>query len=87
MPSAVVNSFAPEYAEREGLKVEEARAKLENLWNEAKKIAKKRDDFEEENDQFWSYVMGIWKRMVGYKKGNTSESSADHMVQIAIDLS
>ena len=87
MPSAAVNSFAPKYAKREGLTVKKARAKLEELWNEAKKIAKDREEFEEENDRFWSYVMGIWKRMVGFDKAEEAEASSGHMVQIAIDLS
>lgn len=87
MPSSVVTSFAPKYAKAKDITEEEALEKLEKLWDRAKTIARKNEDFEEEDDRFWSYVMGIWKRMVSYDNDGVSEStSSTEMVQITISF-
>ncbi len=78
MPAAVVNKHAPEYAEEKGIELEDALVKLEELWEKAKKIAHKKD-FKKEDSAFWSYVMGVWKRMSGFR----SESA---MLPITISL-
>ena len=85
MPSSVVRSFAPKYAEKNDLSEKKAVEKLERLWERAKKIAKKQEDLEEESDQFYAYVMGIWKRMVGFDDAK-EEAEASNMVQITISF-
>lgn len=78
---AVINTFAKVYAERHDLEEQEAIDKLEALWERAKTIAEKKG-LELNSDEFYAYVMGIWKRMSGYE--TSSESS--HMAQISLDL-
>lgn len=86
MPSAVVRKFAAEYAERHEIDEEEAVAILEGYWDKAKSLAKDSSKFEEENDAFWAYVMGIWKRMSGYDSDSVEASTGCRMLSITITL-
>jgi len=79
---AVIRSFAKTYAERHDIEEEEAFEELEALWERAKTIAEKKG-LELDSNEFYAYVMGIWKRMSGYE---TASESSSHMVQISLDL-
>lgn len=84
MPASVIETFAPMYAEREGLDKEAAKEKLEQLWDRAKRLAIKK--FDATDDQYWSYVMGIWKRMAKYEDNESTSSSRSAMMRISIRM-
>lgn len=62
MPSEYVNKLAKE----NNMSTDEA----EKLWNKAQKLAKKELDTDKEDDRFYAYTTGIFKKMMG-----VSESS------------
>lgn len=55
MPNSVIQS----YADKTGKSV----AELENLWDKAKKAAKEQD-----REEDYAYITGIFKNMVGVKE-------------------
>lgn len=85
MPSAVVKKYVPTFAKKKGLSKKEAEEKLEEYWDKAKEIATSKG-FEEGSDTFWSYVMGIWEKMSGYKSTATSSGNVSPFVQIEINI-
>jgi hypothetical protein len=80
MPTNAVRTHVPIYAEREDISEDAALVKLEEFWSKAKKITEDKGLSENEGSKFWSYVMTIWKRMVGFK----SESSVMHPIRISL---
>lgn len=62
MPSEYVSKLAKE----NNMSTDEA----EKLWNKAQKLAKKELDTDKEDDRFYAYTTGIFKKMMG-----VSESS------------
>jgi hypothetical protein len=80
MPATVLKSFAPTFARRNEISESTALETLERMWERAKQIAKRR--FESEDDQYWAYVMGIWKKMVKYEQ--ESSASASHLTMLKI---
>lgn len=83
MPASVIKKFAPTYAKREKISVQEAVEKLEEYWEKAKELANEK--FEEGTEQYWSYVMGIWKRMSKYSEF-TAESHVNSQGQLTLDV-
>jgi hypothetical protein len=81
MPAPVIKSFAPTFARRNEMSESVALETLERLWERAKQIAKRR--FEDEGEEYWSYVMGIWKKMVKYEQ-TEAVSSASHLTMLRI---
>lgn len=79
MPTNMIQTYAPEYAKKKGISVEEATEKLEEHWNISKKMAKKK--FVENTDEYWAYVTGIWKRMNMFEASSSSSS-----VQISFQI-
>lgn len=57
MPNSTVKSFA----EKSGKSEKE----VEELWDKAKSLADKMDSIEKDSDQYYAYVTGTLKRMLG----------------------
>lgn len=64
MPAAVLKKIADESGKSE--------KELEKFWNEAKKAAKEKG-FDEDQDRFWAYVVGIVKKRAGIGDKDLSE--------------
>lgn len=81
MPNATIEKYAAEFAKDKRMARTTAIKKLEEMWEEAKELAKE-EGFKEGDDNFYAYTMGIWKRMSGFK----SESSGVKCIPITIDM-
>ena len=60
------DSLGERWAKENNMSTDEA----EKLWNKAQKLAKKELDTDKEDDRFYAYTTGIFKKMMG-----VSESS------------
>lgn len=68
MPTATITHYAPKYAKQNHLTLEKATARLESLWDLAKTLTTDETQLtENEGDDFYRYVMGVWKRMTNYE--------------------
>ncbi len=69
MPAPIVKKLALE----KGISVKEA----ENRWDKAKKVTKEQTDMTEDGgDDFWAYVVGVFKKSMGVQA-----SMEDHIFE------
>ena len=65
MPTALIGNIAL----AKGL----SKTEIDNLWRQAREIAKKEYEVDEGDVDFWKLSMGVFKRMLGCKKGEEPE--------------
>lgn len=83
MPTQAVKSYAPKYAKAHRITRRKATSLLERAWVRAKSIAEKKGLKESEGDSFFAYVMGIWKKMVGFEPAEFKAEGASLTVDNA----